>query len=430
MIMIVYCVLAVLFLAGCAPSNPFVQKDIALYHRGVELVNADKDLDAAEYFKKVLEANPKHPLAHYNLGVIYDDKGMFDEAIAEFQKALDVNPKNVDAHYRLGIALATQGSDEEAVAQLQQVLLSEPSHIPSHYNLAVLYSALGRTDSAIDEYRKVIDIKPDYAEALNNLGLAYAEKGMGDVAQQYLEKAIAQRPGYVEALNNLGVVLISKEQFDKAAETFRTALKQNPKSAQALFNLAKVNFENLRDYRAAVEYATRYLALGGNQQNREEVDNLLTKAKAQLDQLQVEAASSVEARIRRDAKEFILAVQKADFRDFYIFQPRELRETLTREEWERDLAGMNTTNLSEQKSALVKLIGFEDLLSVSIQNIDVVSPQRARVIMASSLAKEPQQKELIWEEVNGKWVPVPFLQRVAENWSRAKIDATPHISGD
>ena len=419
-------------LTGGCVSNPFIQKDIVLYNQGVELVKADKDLDAAEMFKKVLEINPKHPLAHYNLGVIYDECGMFEEAIAQFRLALEINPKNIDAHYRLGIAYATQGMDEDAIAQLQSVLQVEPSHIPTYYNLAVLYEGLGQQDRAIEYYRKVIELKPDYPEALNNLGLAYAKKGMLDAAEEHLHKAIGARPNYFEALNNLGVVLVQKHRYEKAASAFQRAMKQNPKSAKTLYNLAKISYENIHDQRAALEYAQTYLNLVGYLEKKKEMEDLSASVRKELDVLQRQADTSVEGRIRNDAKDFILAVQRADFRDFYLFQPPELRDTLSKERWDLDLSGMDPIKLAEQKEALVKLIGFEDLLSVQIKTIELVSVRKAKVVLANHFAKEGEitQKEAYWEEVNGRWAPSDFLQRIKDNWDRARIDSTAKTLGD
>ena len=412
-------------LAGCSGPNPFEKKDVTLYNQGVELVNADKDLQAADYFKKVLEANPKHPLAHYNLGVIYDDNGMFDEAIVQFRKALEINPKNVDAHYRLGIALATQGEDEAAIEELRKVLVVEPTHIPTYYNLAVFYEGLGQEDVAIEYYRKVVELKPDHAEALNNLGLAYAKKGMWDAAEECLQKAINAKPGYFEALNNLGVVLVKKQRYEKAASVFQKALKQNPKSSQTLYNLAKFSFENTHDYKAAVEYARTYLEASGHQAKVQEVKEILTSAQNKMGTLQKEAESSVEGRVMKDAMEFLQAVQRGDFREFYEFQPDALREKVSKEEWDNDLTQMDPSKLAEQKSSLLRLIGFDDLLDVQVKAIQLVSPEKAKVVLANSYGKpgEITEKELYWQEVNGKWGPTAFLERIKDNWERARVDA-------
>jgi Tfp pilus assembly protein PilF len=413
-----------LSVTGCVTS-PFVAEDAALYNRGMALVQAEHDEEAAQTFRQLAQVNPKHPLAHYSLGVLYDDQGQFEEAIVEFQKALELDPNNVDAQYRLGVLYATQGMDAEAIESLNNVLKSQPNHSATHYNLAVLYEANDHQDQAIHHYRTVIEIDPKHAEALNNLGLIYAKRGMWDVAQERLESAILINPRYFQALNNLGIVLVEKRRFEKAAKIFERALNEKPKSAEVLYNLTKIHFEHTHDYLVAIRYARDYLDLGDSLHRKSEVEELLVAAGQKLAQMQGAAETSLESRIRRDAKDFILAVQRSDFRSFYDFQPGELQAMLTKEEWDKDMEQLNGAELKQQKEALTRLIGFDDLLSLDVKKITMVSPQKAKVFLVSRFATEEGQfeKGLYWEEVKGRWAPSEFLQRIRDNWNRAKVES-------
>ena len=49
-------------------------------------------------------------MAHYNLGIALDEKGLIDEAIAEYREALRINPGYAEAHYNLGVALYRERS--------------------------------------------------------------------------------------------------------------------------------------------------------------------------------------------------------------------------------------------------------------------------------------------------------------------------------
>src|SRR5205085_9393208 len=57
---------------------------------------------AREDFKRHLEVatlNPADASAHYNLGLIYQQRGQTDEARRSFARAIEIDPSELDAHY-------------------------------------------------------------------------------------------------------------------------------------------------------------------------------------------------------------------------------------------------------------------------------------------------------------------------------------------
>src|SRR3954464_2089897 len=63
-------------------------------------------------FKQNLEAstlNPADASAHYNLGLIFQQRGQRDEARQRFERAIEIDADEVDAHYQLGRIAREQG---------------------------------------------------------------------------------------------------------------------------------------------------------------------------------------------------------------------------------------------------------------------------------------------------------------------------------
>lgn len=50
---------------------------------------------------------------HYNYALLYDNMGMYKEAICEYEKALEYNPDDPDTHYNLGIVYDNHIKDKE-----------------------------------------------------------------------------------------------------------------------------------------------------------------------------------------------------------------------------------------------------------------------------------------------------------------------------
>lgn len=46
-------------------------------------------------YKKMVEENPNSPDAHYNLGLVYEKRGMINEALVEYKIAFQMNPRSL-----------------------------------------------------------------------------------------------------------------------------------------------------------------------------------------------------------------------------------------------------------------------------------------------------------------------------------------------
>ncbi len=56
---------------------------------------------AIEQYKLALEINSKNPATHYDLGLSYRRKGLFNNAVVEFQKVLEIDPDFKEAKRNL-----------------------------------------------------------------------------------------------------------------------------------------------------------------------------------------------------------------------------------------------------------------------------------------------------------------------------------------
>ena len=82
-------------------------------------------------FKQNLEAatiNPRDSSAHYNLGLIHQNRGELDQARERFQRAIDIDHYEVDAHYQLGRIARSQNRLPEAIAHFEEVVQRDQFH--------------------------------------------------------------------------------------------------------------------------------------------------------------------------------------------------------------------------------------------------------------------------------------------------------------
>ncbi|MBN1140082.1 MAG: tetratricopeptide repeat protein [Anaerolineae bacterium] len=96
------------------PGNAMIWINLgAAYLGNPVLATAEQQNQAITAFEKALQIDPAAPNVHYNLGLIFVDRGDRDLAIAAFRRAVEVNPLDRDAHQWLGKLEAAQQPDDE-----------------------------------------------------------------------------------------------------------------------------------------------------------------------------------------------------------------------------------------------------------------------------------------------------------------------------
>ena len=208
--------------------------------------------NALEAFSKTAKLLPGEPDAHFNLGIVQKNLGLFNEAAASYHRALKLNPKYAEAYDNLGNVLKELGQSNEAVASFRKALSIKPHLAMTHNNLGSTLKDMGKLDEAVACYRRAISFNPKYVEGYNNLGNALKDFGQLDKAIDCYRHAISINPQLAATHNNLGSALKDQRQLDASIECFRTALKLKPDYAEAYNNLGNVHKE-LRHFDKARE---------------------------------------------------------------------------------------------------------------------------------------------------------------------------------
>ena len=97
--------------AKAHPNNAMLWMNLGAAQLGrLETAGPQQQERAIAAFQRALQANPETPNAHYQLGLIYKERGEMVRAAAFFQRALEVDPSDRDARYWLDrLPLVGQG---------------------------------------------------------------------------------------------------------------------------------------------------------------------------------------------------------------------------------------------------------------------------------------------------------------------------------
>lgn len=153
---------------------------------------------ARQSFKQNLEAatlNPADASAHYNLGLLYLNRGEFESAAASFQRAVEIDPKETDAHYQLGRIAREQERLNDAIGHFEKVVQQNPSH--SHHEVwretALVYYSARQYKDALEMLEKFLRERPSDAQARYWRGMTLHQMGR-------TEEAMLEMQGCIESV--------------------------------------------------------------------------------------------------------------------------------------------------------------------------------------------------------------------------------------
>jgi serine/threonine-protein kinase len=121
---------------------------------------------AIEPLQKTIEMDPSFPVGQWYLGLAYEQKGAFQDAIAQFQNCVRITAGRASMVALLGHAYAAANQRSEARAILQQLsALSKQEYVPS-YPVAVIYAALDEKEEALAWLERAYDERDSWMDYL------------------------------------------------------------------------------------------------------------------------------------------------------------------------------------------------------------------------------------------------------------------------
>ena len=167
-----------------------------------------------------LTLNPRDADAHYQLGLIYQDRRQYAEALARFDKAIEIDRSEAWPYYQSGRVLGAMGRWEEALARFQAAAALDDKLSLSDVwrETGVAHFSLGQYDKAHEALAKFVERRPYDAEGLVWYGRVLAKLGKTAEAKDACRQAIEavetmppQRRGKVrhwgrEAKRELGAI--------------------------------------------------------------------------------------------------------------------------------------------------------------------------------------------------------------------------------
>lgn len=152
-------------------------------------------LRSRQNFRRSLEAstlNPHDADAQYQLGLIYQERRNFAEAIARFQRAAQIDKSDPQPRFQLGCIAREQARFEEALQFLNATAELDPKHSSFEVwrELGATNLALGHADLARQQLEAYVEYREYDPQGLYWLGKAYKALNRVDDARSAFERAM------------------------------------------------------------------------------------------------------------------------------------------------------------------------------------------------------------------------------------------------
>jgi tetratricopeptide (TPR) repeat protein len=115
---------------------------------------------AADAYRRAVEAAPEWVEARINLGTTMYQLGRMEDALKQFTSATQLEPQNALAEFNLGCVLEQLGKTEDAIAHLARAVEMAPSLADGHLNLALAYEKKGQIQSALRHLSLYVRYEP------------------------------------------------------------------------------------------------------------------------------------------------------------------------------------------------------------------------------------------------------------------------------
>lgn len=211
---------------------------------------------AERELKQAITLDPSYPIAHYNLGKVFEKQHKWDKAIEAFEGACQKDPANANYHYDLGLAYLEAKQLDKAEGALKKATEVDGNLFKAHWRLGVIYKALERPKDADSSLRKAIEANSRFDKPFVDLGHLYLDYDASKEAAQVFSECVRANEFSAECYNGQGLALKDQKTFEPATSSFKKALEIESGLTHALYNLG-MTYADWFDQSHAPEHKTR-----------------------------------------------------------------------------------------------------------------------------------------------------------------------------
>ncbi len=176
-----------------ADFSVLAQEYLGMVERDLKNIDPDSNIRAIESFRKAIELEPTNPVLWVELGELYMDSGMIEDAKHAFLHAKKLKEDYPESLLGLAKIYSAENKNREAIEILEK-LSTKFGDVEIMYEKGRVYYNSGQTKKAIESFKDVLTINPEHSNALYSLGLSLELLGQDSDAREYFERVLELNP--------------------------------------------------------------------------------------------------------------------------------------------------------------------------------------------------------------------------------------------
>jgi tetratricopeptide (TPR) repeat protein len=255
---------------GIAPSDPLMDVVAALLQnagayeaRGMEALAARDWNTAVENLRKAAEIAPLNAVTHSNLGTALSLSGDSAGARRELVEAVRLDPGLAKAHFALGLLAQDEGLWNEAIDRFSAAIRHDADFVDAHFTLAEALRRAGRVEQSLPHYLDVLRLNRAASQARFGYAMALVRLRRYEEARRSLTDAVRlhpDQPGLPHALARILAAAPDPEvrDGDRALVLIQPLLK--PRRSAAVSETMAMALAELGRFDEAAKWQQRAIA--------------------------------------------------------------------------------------------------------------------------------------------------------------------------
>ncbi|WP_334126046.1 tetratricopeptide repeat protein [Empedobacter brevis] len=190
-----------------------------------EIHNPD---DCIAFLKDFIEDNPYSEVAWLQLGLLYNYKKMYAEAINALDYVIAINPNSIAGHANKAASLEELGEYNQAIETLEETLEHDDSPAVTHLKIGELYEKLEKPQKALKAYHIAIKEDPQLDKVWAKSAALYDKMGNLEEAEYYIQRALELNEDNAEYYTNSTYYFLKQMKFEEAIKSLSRLVELKP----------------------------------------------------------------------------------------------------------------------------------------------------------------------------------------------------------